>query len=81
MQPSAAATPGFVLEQIAEDCDDFCVISASPTGVPWHMQGKNKGKTAAARYFETLAATVDHTFFEARDFAVDRRPRLRHRPA
>lgn len=61
---------GFVLEQIAEDCDDFCVISASPTGVPWHMQGKNKGKTAAARYFETLAATVDHTFFEARDFAA-----------
>ena len=61
---------GFVLGQIADDCDDFCVISATDTGVPWHLQGKNRGKAAAARYFEALAATVDHELFEPRDFAA-----------
>ena len=61
---------GFVLEQIAEDCDDFCVISATDTGAPWHLAGKNKGRTAAARYFDALGANVDHTLFEPRDFAA-----------
>lgn len=60
----------FVLERIAEDCDDFCVISGTPTGVPWHLAGKARGRTAAARYFEALASTVDHTVFEPRDFAA-----------
>ena len=61
---------GFVLERIADDCDDFCVISGTETGVPWHLQGKSKGKGAAARYFEALGSTVDHTVFEPRDFAA-----------
>jgi len=60
----------FVLEQIADDCDDFCVISGTPTGVPWHLQGKATGKAAAVRYFEALASSVDHTLFEQRDLAA-----------
>jgi uncharacterized protein len=59
-----------VLEQIADECEDFSVISATQTGVPWHLQGKNRGKAAAARYFEALAASVDHELFEPRDFAA-----------
>ncbi len=60
----------YVLEQIDDDCDDFCVISAAATGVPWHFQGKARGKAAAVRYFEALGSCVDHTAFEQRDFAA-----------
>lgn len=60
----------FVLDQIAEDCDDFCVISGTQTGVPWHLQGQHRGRPAALRYFEALAANVEHELFEPRDFAA-----------
>lgn len=60
----------FVLEQIADDCDDFCVISGTRTGVPWHFQEKAKGKAAGIRFFEALASSVDHEAFEQRDFAA-----------
>ena len=44
---------GFVLDQIADDCDDFCVISATDTGVPWHLSHeKNKGKAETKRILE-----------------------------
>jgi ketosteroid isomerase-like protein len=61
---------GFVIDAIADDCDDFCVVSATSTGVPWHLAGKAKGKAAAVRYFEALASVVDHERFEQRDFAA-----------
>lgn len=61
---------GFVLEQIDDECDGFGVISGSPTQVPWHLDLKARGKAAAARYFEALASSVDHTAFEQRDFAA-----------
>jgi ketosteroid isomerase-like protein len=61
---------GFVLEQIDDECDGFGVISGTPTGVPWHVDLKTKGKAAAVRYFEALASSVDHTTFEQRDFAA-----------
>lgn len=61
----------FVLDKIDDDCDDFCVISGTSTGVPWHLQGKgNRGKAAAAAYFEALGKNVEHTIFEPRDFAA-----------
>ena len=60
----------FVLEQIAPDCEDFCVISGTATGVPWHLQGKQRGKAAAAAFFAALAGSVEHTLFEQRDFAA-----------
>jgi uncharacterized protein len=60
----------FVLEQIADDCDDFCVVSGTATGVPWHLQGKHRGKAAAIAFFEALAGSVDHKLFEQRDFAA-----------
>ena len=61
---------GFVLDQIAEDCDDFCVVSGTETGVPWHLQGKYRGRRAASAFFEALAGSVDHQAFEQRDFAA-----------
>jgi ketosteroid isomerase-like protein len=60
----------FVLDQIDDACDDFCAVSGTATGVPWHLGGKAKGKAAAVRYFEALASTVDHRLFEQRDFAA-----------
>jgi ketosteroid isomerase-like protein len=60
---------GFVLEQIDDECEGFGVISSTQTGVPWHLDLKTKGKSAAVRYFEALASSVDHKAFEQRDFA------------
>ena len=60
----------FVLAQIYDECDGFGVISGTPTGVPWHLDLKTKGKAAAVQYFEALAACVDHKLFEQRDFAA-----------
>lgn len=60
----------FILQQIADDCADFSVISASPTGVPWHLEGRKRGKAAVVAYFEALASCVDHDSFEPRDFAA-----------
>jgi ketosteroid isomerase-like protein len=61
---------GFVLDQIDDACDGFGVVSATATGVPWHVDLKLKGRAAAVRYFEALASSVDHTAFEQRDFAA-----------
>jgi ketosteroid isomerase-like protein len=61
---------GFVLDQIDEACDGFCVVSATQTGVPWHLDASTKGKAGAVRYFEALASSVDHKLFEQRDFAA-----------
>jgi uncharacterized protein len=61
---------GFVLDQIDDDCDDFCVISGTGTGVPWHLAGKARGKAAAVGFFEALASSVDHKLFEQRDLAA-----------
>jgi ketosteroid isomerase-like protein len=61
---------GFVLDQIHDECDGFCVVSATPTGVPWHLGEGTKGRAGAVRYFEALAASVDHALFEQRDFAA-----------
>jgi ketosteroid isomerase-like protein len=61
---------GFVLEQIDDACDGFGVISATSTGVPWHLELKTKGRSGAVQYFEALAASVDHEVFEQRDFAA-----------
>jgi ketosteroid isomerase-like protein len=61
---------GFVLDQIHDDCDGFCVVSASATGVPWHLGEPRKGKAGAIAYFEALAGSVDHKVFEQRDFAA-----------
>src|ERR1700722_8021822 len=58
---------GFVLDQIDDDCDDFCVVSGTATGVPWHLAGKARGKAAAVGFFEALASSVDHKLFEQRD--------------
>lgn len=60
---------GFVLEQIDDACDGFGVVSATETGVPWHVGTNVKGKGGAVRYFEALAP-VDHEVFEQRDFAA-----------
>lgn len=60
---------GFVLAQIDEDCDGFGVVSASKTGVPWHVDTAVKGKAGALRYFESLAG-VEHKTFEQRDYAA-----------
>jgi len=60
---------GFVLEQIDDDCNGFGVVSATATGVPWHVGTNVKGKAGAIRYFESLAP-VDHKVFEQRDFAA-----------
>jgi hypothetical protein len=60
---------GFVLDQIDDDCDGFCVVSDTPTGVPWHL-GATRGKAGAVQYFEALASSVDHELFEQRDFAA-----------
>ena len=60
----------FVLAQIDDECDGFGVVSATETGVPWHLSLATKGKIAAVRYFEALASTVDHKAFEQRDFAA-----------
>jgi ketosteroid isomerase-like protein len=60
----------FVLEQIDDACDGFGVVSATATGVPWHLDLKTRGKAAAVRYFEALASSVDHVTFEQRDFAA-----------
>jgi ketosteroid isomerase-like protein len=59
----------FVLEQIDDESDGFGVVSATKTGVPWHVGTDVKGKAGAARYFESLAP-VDHDLFEQRDFAA-----------
>ena len=61
---------GFVLEQIDDACDGFCVVSATKTAVPWHLDPGTKGKAGAVRYFEALASCVDHKLFEQRDFAA-----------
>ena len=61
---------GFVLDQIDDDCDGFCVVSGTATGVPWHLAGKARGKAAAVGFFEALGASVDHELFEQRDFAA-----------
>jgi len=60
---------GFVLEQIDDDCNGFGVVSATATGVPWHVSTNVKGKAGAIRYFESLAP-VDHKVFEQGDFAA-----------
>jgi ketosteroid isomerase-like protein len=60
---------GFVVEQLDDACDGFGVVSASDTGVPWHVGTDVKGKAGAVRYFESLAP-VDHKLFEQRDFAA-----------
>ena len=60
----------FVLDRIADDCEEFSVISATSTGVPWHVAGKLKGKAAAAAFFEALGSSVNHDLFEQRDFAA-----------
>jgi ketosteroid isomerase-like protein len=60
---------GFVVEQIDDECDGFGVVSATETGVPWHVGTNVKGKAGAIRYFESLAA-LDHKVFEQRDFAA-----------
>ncbi|HEX3776610.1 MAG TPA: nuclear transport factor 2 family protein [Polyangiaceae bacterium] len=60
---------GFVLEQIADECDGFGVVSATETGVPWHVGTELKGKAGVVRYFESLAP-VDHVLLEQRDFAA-----------
>jgi ketosteroid isomerase-like protein len=61
---------GYVLEQIAEDCDGFTVVSGTSTGVPWHTDPKLEGRAGAIRYFEALASCVDHKAFEQKDFAA-----------
>jgi ketosteroid isomerase-like protein len=61
---------GFVLDQIDDECDGFGVVSAAPTGVPWHLDLKTKGRAGAVKYFEALASCVDHERFEQRDFAA-----------
>jgi len=61
---------GFVLEQIDDDCDGFGVVSGTPTGVPWHLDVRARGKAAAVGYFEALGSSVDHKAFEQRDFAA-----------
>jgi hypothetical protein len=60
----------FVLAQIADDCDGFGVVSATSTGVSWHVGTEVKGKAGAVRYFEALAGTVEHKAFEQRDLAA-----------
>jgi ketosteroid isomerase-like protein len=61
---------GFILDQIDDECDGFCVVSAARTGVPWHLEPGAKGKAGAVRYFEALDSCVDHKAFEQRDFAA-----------
>jgi ketosteroid isomerase-like protein len=60
----------FVLDRIDDECDGFCVVSATKTNVPWHLGSDAKGKAGAVRYFEALASAVDHDAFEQRDFAA-----------
>jgi ketosteroid isomerase-like protein len=60
---------GFVLGQIDDDCDGFGVVSATETGVPWHVPTTVRGKAGAVQYFESLAS-IDHKVFEQRDFAA-----------
>jgi ketosteroid isomerase-like protein len=60
----------FVLDQIDDACEGFGVISGTETGVPWHLDLKTRGKATATRYFEALAASVDHKAFEQKDFAA-----------
>jgi ketosteroid isomerase-like protein len=60
---------GFVLDQIDDRCEGFCVVSATRTGVPWHL-ANTTGKAGAVQYFEALASCVDHKVFEQRDFAA-----------
>jgi ketosteroid isomerase-like protein len=60
----------FVLEQIDDACEGFGVVSDTPTGVPWHLDLKTRGKAAAVAYFEALGSSVDHKAFEQRDFAA-----------
>ena len=57
-----------VLAQIAEDCAEFSVISATKTAVPWHLNGR--GKADAARFFEVMGKSVEYTSFEPRDYAA-----------
>lgn len=59
----------FVVAQIDDDCDGFGVVSATPTGVPWHVPVSVRGKAGVMRYFESLAG-VEHLAFEQRDFAA-----------
>jgi ketosteroid isomerase-like protein len=61
---------GFVVDQLDDDCDGFCVVSAAKTGVPWHLPAHTKGKAGAVRFFESLGSSVDHELFEQRDFAA-----------
>jgi ketosteroid isomerase-like protein len=60
----------FVIDQIDDECDGFCVVSAARTGVPWHLDPRTKGKAGAIAFFEALASCVDHKLFEQRDFAA-----------
>lgn len=59
----------FVLEQIDDACDGWGVVSGTASGVPWHVDLKQRGKAGAIRFFEALGSTVDHQQFEQRDFA------------
>lgn len=38
--------------------------------MPWHSQGKARGKAAAVLYFEALGSSVDPKLFEPRDLAA-----------
>jgi ketosteroid isomerase-like protein len=60
----------FVLAQIDDACDGWGVISATKTGVPWHVGLDEKGKAGAVAFFEALASSVDHLGFEQGDFAA-----------
>ena len=60
----------FVLEQIDDDCDGWGVVSGTPTGVPWHVDLKQRGKAGVIRFFEALGSSVDHKEFEQHDFAA-----------
>jgi ketosteroid isomerase-like protein len=60
----------FVIEQIADDCDGWGVVTGIQTSVPWHVDLKQRGKASASRFFEALASSVDHEQFEQRDFAA-----------
>jgi ketosteroid isomerase-like protein len=60
----------FVLAQIDDECDGWGVVSATATGVPWHVDPKLRGKAGAVRFFEALGSSVDHQQLEQRDFAA-----------
>ncbi len=58
----------FVLEQLADvGFEDWRVVSATATRVPWHKVFSSKRDVAG--YFEALAGSVDHVHFHPRDLA------------